>query len=370
MRNLSCFLARLRRYALSAVCCALAIGIAASTPSFAAPARPGTAPSSSAPTKPPTGSDADKGAAAGAINADKLFAAIVKVETVAVPDARSAATLGREREGTGIVIGEGGLILTIGYLLVEAGEVKVTDSRGRVLPAQVVGYDHPTGLGLVRSLVPLRAAPIALGDSERLVEREPVMIANQAGADEVSFVWVVSRRAFTGSWEYMLDQAIFTSPPADNWSGAALIDKEGKLVGIGSLIVREATEGETKLPGNVFVPIDLLKPILADLVKTGKRAGPARPWLGISAEEGQGRLYVTRVSPGGPADRAGVKAGDIILGVGSDGVRTQAEFYRKVWIRGSAGDEIPLRLLQDIDVKDVRVRSIDRTEYFKPRTTY
>lgn len=370
MPNLSRILALQRRHVLWLAVCAIAILLAATAPSFAAPARAGAAhPSTSSP-KPSPGNNADKGTATGAVNADKLFAAIVKVETIAVPDARSTATLGREREGTGVIIGEGGLIVTIGYLLVEAEEVKVTDSRGRVLPAQVVGYDHPTGLGLVRSLVPLRAAPVPLGDSEKLVEREPVMIANLAGANDVSFVWVVSRRAFTGSWEYMLDHAIFTSPPTDNWSGAALIDKEGKLVGVGSLIVREATDGETKLPGNVFVPIDLLKPILADLVKSGKRAGPARPWLGISAEEAQGRLYVTRVSPGGPADRAGVKAGDIILGVGSDGVRTQADFYRKVWARGIAGDEIPLRLLQEVDVKDIRVQSIDRTDYFKPRTTF
>ena len=80
-----------------------------------------------------------------------------------------------------------------------------------------------------------------------------------------------------------------------NWSGAALIDREGKLLGIGSLIVREATSEDPKLPGNVFVPIDLLKPILDDLVREGHRAGPARPWLGIAADEVQGRLIVTRV---------------------------------------------------------------------------
>jgi S1-C subfamily serine protease len=155
-----------------------------------------------------------------------------------------------------------------------------------------------------------------------------------------------------------------------NWSGAALIDRDGKLLGIGSLIVREATDGDPKLPGNVFVPIDLLKPILADLISTGHRAGPARPWLGVAAEELQGRLFVTRVSPDGPADRAGMKAGDIILAVADDTVTTQAEFYRKVWDRGRAGDAIPLKVLQGADVRTIDVRSIDRTEYFRPKTTY
>ena len=287
-----------------------------------------------------------------------------------MPNARSSATLGEEREGTGIVIDEQGLVLTIGYLIVEADEVNLVDQRGRTLPARVVGYDHATGLGLVRAVVPIGASPMPFGDSGKLAERDPVMIVNHEGAGDVTFAYVVSKRPFTGNWEYMLDQAIFTSPPTINWSGAALIGKDLKLVGVGSLIVREAGTGDGTLPGNMFVPIDALKPILADLVKTGRRAGPARPWLGVAADEVSGRLVVSRVSPDGPGDKAGIKVGDIILGVGGDGVRTQAEFYRKVWGRGGAGTDIPLRVLQGIDVRELAVHSIDRTEYFRPRTTY
>ncbi|MEP6677674.1 MAG: S1C family serine protease [Betaproteobacteria bacterium] len=303
------------------------------------------------------------------IDSEKLFGAIVKVSTRAVPNARSAPSLGKEREGSGVVIGDNGLVLTIGYLIVEADDVKITDAKGRVLPAQIVGYDHASGLGLVRSVVPLDAVPVAFGDSSSTPEREPVLIAS-AGDDNATFAWIVSKRSFTGNWEYRLDQAIYTSPPSLNWSGAALIDKEGRLLGIGSLIVREATEGEPKLPGNVFVPIDLIKPILADMLKDGHRAGPVRPWLGVATDEAQGRLLVTRVSPEGPADRAGLRTGDIILAVAGDAVRTQSEFYTRVWSGGSAGDEIPLRVLQGIDVKEVKVRSIDRTEYFRPKTMY
>jgi S1-C subfamily serine protease len=304
------------------------------------------------------------------VDANRLFAAIVKVQTRAVPNARSAATLGQERDGSGIVIGEGGLILTIGYLIVEADDVKVVDSRGRTLPAKIVGYDHATGLGLIRAVTSLGNRPVPLGDSARLAEHDPVMIVNSGGPDDVTLAYVVSLRPFTGSWEYMLDRAIFTSPPTLNWSGAALIDQQGKLIGIGSLIVRDAIGGERELPGNMFVPIDVLKPVLADLIKTGRRAGPARPWLGVAVDEQNGRLFVTRVSPESPADQAGIKAGDIILGVGGDGVRTQAEFYRKVWRRGAAGTDIPLRVLQGIDVKELQVRSIDRVDYFRPQTTF
>ncbi len=302
--------------------------------------------------------------------ADRLFRAVVKVQTQAVDGARTAASLGAEREGTGVVIGEGGLILTAGYLVVEADQVKIVDSRGRAFPARVIGYDHPTGLGLVQTMLPLDAQPLRFGESAALKERDPVMIVNYEGRDDVTLAFVVSRRQFTGNWEYLVEQAIFTSPPTLKWSGAALVGRDGRLLGIGSLVVRDAMTGETTLPGNMFVPIDLLKPVLDDLVKTGHRAGPARPWLGINADEVQGRLFVVRVSPEGPAAQAGIEPGDIILGVGRDGVHTQSEFYGKVWNYGAAGAEIPLRVLHDVDVREVSVRSIDRVEYFKAAATH
>lgn len=303
------------------------------------------------------------------VDAAKLFGAIVRVSVHAVPEARTSETLGEDREGTGIVIGDNGLILTIGYLVVEADEVSVVDSSGRPHAARVLGYDHATGFALLRTIVPFDARPVPLGDSGKVAEHQPVMIAS-AGDDNIAFAYVVSKRAFSGSWEYALDQALYTSPPTLDWSGAALFDRDGKLLGVGSLIVREANDDEPRVPGNMFVPIDLLKPILADLVKGGRRAGPARPWLGVAAEEVEGRLVVTRVSPDGPADRAGVQPGDIILGVAGEVVRTQPEFYKKVWARGGAGAAIPLRLLQGADIKDVAVVSIDRVDYFKPPTTY
>ena len=313
------------------------------------------------------------GATTGApasIDAEKFFSALVKVRTHALPDARSAATLGTDREGTGIVIDDKGLILTIGYLIVEADQVEIVDDQGRTLPARVVGYDHSSGLGLVQPLVPLKASPLALGDSGKLAETDPVLIVNHGGREQATLAYVVSRRPFIGSWEYLLDQAIYTSPPTLNWSGAALIGKDGRLLGVGSLILRDATEADPHLPGNMFVPIDLLKPILSEMVQTGHRSGPARPWLGVEADEVQGRLIVTRVSPDSPAEQAGVKAGDIILAVGNEAVRSQAEFYRKIWGRGAAGSDIPLRLLQGIDVRDINVHSIDRIDYFRQKTSY
>ena len=202
-----------------------------------------------------------------AIDPDAFFAAIVKIETRALPDARSVATLGSEREGTGIVIGSGGLVLTIGYLLVEADEVKIIDGRGHTLPARIVAYDHVSGLGLVRPIATMDVKPLKLGDSSKLAESDQVLVVNYGGRADASRAYVVSRRPFTGNWEYMLDSAIFTSPPTLNWSGAALVGTDGSVLGVGSLILSDATEAEPHLPGNMFVPIDTLKPILAELVK-------------------------------------------------------------------------------------------------------
>jgi S1-C subfamily serine protease len=309
-------------------------------------------------------------AAQSAVDADRFFDAIVKIVVRAVPDARSSETLGPTREGTGVVIGANGLIVTIGYLLVEADDVQIVDHAGRRLPARVVGYDHPTGLGLVRTVVPFDAPPIALGDSGTVSVREPVLVVNYEAENDVTLAHVVSKRAFTGSWEYLLDSAIFTSPPASNWSGAALIGPDLKLIGVGSLIMRDASADDDAVPGNMFVPIDLLKPILDDLVRDGHRAGSARPWLGVAADEVQGRLVVRRVSADGPAERAGLRSGDIILAVEGERVRTQAQFYRKLWSSGAAGANIKLRVLQDVDVQEITVHSIDRIQYFRPRTTY
>ena len=304
------------------------------------------------------------------LDAEHLYAALVRVQAIAVPNARSIATLGREREGTGTVIGKDGTILTIGYLLVEADDIKVTDNRGRSYAARMVAYDHPTGLALIKTTTPLRVTPVPFGNSAKLADREPVLIAGWGGVPDTALAYVVSRRMFTGSWEYMLDEAIFTSPPTTGWSGAALVDRKGTIVGVGSLVVRDATEDEPKLPGNMFVPIDALKPILEDMMKTGRRKDPPRPWLGVSADEVSGRLIVTRVSPESPADIAGLQTGDIILGIGSDAVKSQADFYRKLWTRRRAGDTIQLRVLQGADLRDLRIESIDRTQYFRPATMY
>jgi S1-C subfamily serine protease len=296
----------------------------------------------------------------------ETLAAVVRVKMRAVPEARSNATLGQAREGSGIVI-EPDYVLTIGYLVIEPDAIEVTTVNDRTLPATLAGYDHATGFGLLKVQGDLAVKPLALGDSAALGVREPVIVVSHGGRDAATLAQVMSKRQFTGSWEYLLESAIFTSPPTMTWAGAALVNRQLRLVGVGSLLVRDTVEPGTPQPGNMFVPTDLLKPILAELKANGRTAGPQRPWLGLNTEEVQGRLLVSRVSPEGPAARAGVRQGDVVVSVAGEPVKTHVDFYRKLWSLGAAGVEVPLRITSGPDAREVRVKSIDRFEYFKAK---
>jgi serine protease Do len=309
-------------------------------------------------------------AAAQPASVEDLVTAVVRINTHITPDGRTVQGLGREREGSGILIDADGLVLTIGYLMVEAYAAEVVDNNGRTVPANVVGYDHETGFGLLRTIEPLKLKPMPLGKSADVREGDPVLIASFGGPAMVSGAYVVAKREFAGSWEYLLDEALFTAPPHPAWSGAALISREGKLVGVGSLIVGDAARGGDKVPGNMFVPIDRLAPILGDLIAAGRTAGAGRPWLGLNTEALRGRLFVSRVTPGGPAEKAGIKSGDVIVGVSGEEAKSLADFYRKVWAQGTAGATVALDVLQDSQVRRFEVKSINRLDHLKLKSTF
>lgn len=294
--------------------------------------------------------------------------AVVGVRTRALSNARSAATLGSERSGSGVLIAPSNLVLTIGYLILEADHVDVTSSNGRTVPATVIAYDHATGFGLLRPIGPLDVQPIRLGASARVDPLDKLLIATATG-EQATVATVVAKRPFAGYWEYFLDNAIFTAPPRLDHSGAALINKEGELVGIGSLFVMDAMTPGERLPGNMFVPVDLLKPILDEMVATGRQKAGVRPWLGINSLEDDGRIKVLRVTDDSPAEKAGIKPGDIILGIAGQKVEKLSDFYRRIWSSGAPGVDITLKVLQGAEVRDVKLRSIDRGEHIRKKPT-
>jgi serine protease Do len=297
---------------------------------------------------------------------EATLSAVVRVQSRVLPDARTAATLGLRREGSGVLVREG-YVLTIGYLVIEAESIRVTGSDGKSAPATLAAYDHQTGVGLVKLVSPVAGRPMPLGDSRLLAEQDAAMVVGYGGAEALHLVRVASRRAFAGNWEYLLEAPIVTYPPVPNWSGAALLSAKGELLGIGSLIVPDTG---TTVPGNLFVPIEVVAPILPDLIARGRAARPARPWLGLNAQALHGRLFIARVAPGGPAERAGLRPGDLLVAVDGEAVGSLAEFYRKVWARGAAGAEVNLRVLQGQEMKQVIVRSMDRLEHLRRAPTY
>lgn len=292
---------------------------------------------------------------------------VVEVRSTRRSNARGTGQGGRNRQGGGIVIDDQGLILTIGYLVSEAEGIEVIFGGGKRVPASLIALDTTTGLSLIRAAIPLEVPPIDFADSAGASVTDPVLVV---GFDGVAPAYIVSRREFAGSWEYLLDEALFTAPATTGWSGAALIDRDGKLLGVGSLLVTDAIGPSRPLPGNMFVPIDILKPILQDLLATGKSAGPARPWIGVNVQDLQGRVLVTQVSTDSPAARSGMAKGDIILGVGDDEITGIADFYRRLWASGKAGTDISLTVLKGRQIKDINVTSMERAQYLRPPASY
>ena len=296
---------------------------------------------------------------------------VVGVEARVPSDARTANALGTRREGSGVVIDDNGLVLTIGYLIMEAESTEIVLPGDRRIPAEVVAYDYDSGFGLLRALASLDLDPVELGDSSALTADSQTLVASFGYAQDLTPALVASRRDFAGYWEYLLPNAIFTAPPHQGFGGAALLGPDGRLLGIGSLFVGDAAAAKDQpLAGNMFVPINALKPIMADLLSHGRRSGPGHPWLGVFTQELRGRLFVDRVSPEGPAAAAGLAVGDIIVNVGDAPVAGMADFYRKIWALGEPGVTVPLTVLKADGLSQVEIKSGDRYDYLKLNPSY
>ncbi len=297
-------------------------------------------------------------------SAAQVLSAVVAVEAKVPPGARTAPALGTERAGSGVVIDGDGLIVTIGYLILEASEVTVTALGQEPTAAKIVAYDHATGFGLIRAARPLGVTPMPLGRSQAVAESDRLLVTAFGGVHAVRPAVAVSRREFAGYWEYLLDGAIFTSPPYPMFGGAALVDNNGHLVGIGSLVVGDALKGERMLPGNMFIPIDALKSVMADLLSRGRSPG-ARPWIGVYSQEVEGVIVIQRVAEDGPAARAGMQAGDVIVAVEGEPVTTLAGFYRTLWKGRKPGDRVKITVLRKNELRSMVLETGDRYAWLK-----
>jgi S1-C subfamily serine protease len=293
---------------------------------------------------------------------DDRLQSIVAIDALVPDDAFTAARLGAKRIGSGVVIGEDGLVLTMGYLITEAMSVWLTTAQGRVLHAHPLAYDHESGFGLVQALEPAALPAIELGRSSEMDVGDDVVYL--AGRGQFARAVIVGTQPFAGGWEYLIDDAIFTAPACPFWGGAGVIDADGRLIGVGSLLLKTSDE-TAHADMNMAVPIDLLPPILDDLRSLGRVNRPARPWLGAYSVEMDDQVVVESVASGGPAAAAGLRRGDIIAAVRDEAVRDQADFYRKIWSAGSAGVEIPIEIVRNRRSMWLRVKSADRAQFLK-----
>ena len=300
-----------------------------------------------------------------AFDLNRALSSVVSLRSRIPEDAFTAATLGVERGGNGVLIREDGLVVTVGYLIIEAETVWLIDNEGNLTPAHVVAYDQETGFGLVQALGPMNLPTMEMGNSSELKEGDRVIVAGHGGRRQSVKAHVVSKREFAGYWEYVLDEGIFTSPPHPNWGGTALIGGDGTLCGIGSLFIQQAVPGQDPIDGNMIVPIDILKPILDDLLMYGRTNRPPRPWLGMMTAEAEDQLVVAGLTSDGPAQQAGLLVGDLVLEVDGRPVEGLATMFRRIWAIGEAGVEVPLTLLRDGDTMEVSVASANRYDYLK-----
>jgi S1-C subfamily serine protease len=294
---------------------------------------------------------------------DRALSSVVGLHSIVPADAFSADNLGTERVGNGVVIGDG-LVLTIGYLITEAEAVWLHLSDGRVMQGHALGFDFETGFGLVQALGRLDVDPLPLGSSAVARIGDKVVLGGAGGRTRSVASQIAAKQEFAGYWEYLLDEALFTYPSHPNWGGAGLISQRGELIGIGSLQLERESSGKSEHV-NMVVPIDLLTPVLDDLRKLGRVNRPARPWLGMYSAEIEDRVVVVGVSAKGPAARAELKAGDVILAVNGENISSQTEFYRKLWALGSAGVDVPLTVYHEGVTFDVVLASTDRAKMLK-----
>jgi S1-C subfamily serine protease len=289
---------------------------------------------------------------------------LVFIHMEAFEDGLTANTLGTQRNGYGVVISAQGTILTIGYLITEASKIWITTNKGVVVPGFTLAYDQATGFGLIQPLGALECSHLEMGSSDTLELPQKAYALGHGGVAHSMETQIIAQQEFVGFWEYLIEDALYTTPAHPRWCGAALVDTLGRLIGIGSLLVQQESKGEV-VECNMFVPIDLLKPILNDLINTGQTSAAARPWLGIYTVEAEGQLIISFITPGSPAEKAGIKDGDQVVKVGLDRVFTLSQLWQAIWKLGQAGVKVPLSLARDGELIHITLTSVDRNSLLK-----
>jgi len=296
-----------------------------------------------------------------------VYKSVVKIDSIIPPDARTAQSLGTVRGGNGVVIDDKH-ILTIGYIVVEAETITITLPDGKKFPGELIGYDHTTGFGILRTIIQSNLTPLKLGNSDQLTKEDFLYVLPYLTEGRPSAVKMVSRRSFAGWWEYFLDKPIYTYPANSSFAGSALINEYGEVLGIGSLYVGDAAATGISSPGNMFVPINDLKPILDDLIENGRRTKDIKPYMGLTSSDNTGQVKITRVNDNGPAAKAGFSVNDTILAVNNEKINNIEDFYKVVWSFGGPGTKLQFDIERNQEKLNIELTTMDRNDFFvKPK---
>lgn len=300
---------------------------------------------------------------------NKFYNSVVSIDSKVPQEARTSRSLGTTRQGSGVII-DNNNILTIGYIVIEANEILIGLPNGKKIPGKLTGYDHSSGFGIVSPIIKTELTPLIIGNSNNIKVDDTLLILPSPLKGIGSIAKMVSRRPFVGWWEYLLEQPIYTLPMNQSWAGAPLISPNGEILGVGSLFVQDAAFPGTISPGNMFVPINLLKPILNDLIKHGRRKTDIKPYMGMSTSDSSGKVIITRVSKKGPAEKSGLKKNDVIKSANGKHVSSVEELYKTIWSSGSFGVEINFEVIRNEKVIHFKVKTVDRMDYFIKNQSY
>ena len=296
-----------------------------------------------------------------------IYKSVVKIDSIIPPEARTAQSLGTVRGGNGVVIDDKH-ILTIGYIVVEAETITITLPDGKKFPGELIGYDHTTGFGILRTIIQSDLTPLKIGNSDQLTKEDFLYVLPYLTEGRPSAVKMVSRRSFAGWWEYFLDKPIYTYPANSSFAGSALINEYGEVLGIGSLYVGDAAATGISSPGNMFVPINDLKPILDDLIQNGRRTKDIKPYMGLTSSDNTGQVKITRVNDNGPAAKAGFSVNDTILAVNNEKINSIEDFYKVVWSFGGPGTKLQFDIERNQEKLNIELTTMDRNDFFvKPK---
>jgi S1-C subfamily serine protease len=295
---------------------------------------------------------------------DSTLRGIVNLRADVPSDAFTADALGTERAGSGIAI-QGGLVLTMAYLIMEAESIWMTTADGRAVPGHALAVDFETGFGLVQPLGRLGIPEIAIGDSSALEIGNQALLAAAGGRHRAIETRIVGRQEFAGYWEYLIEDALFTAPAHPFWGGTALLGADGRLVGVGSLVLQQGDASGRRVDMNMVVPTSLLLPALDELTRLGRVNRPPRPWLGMFAMENEEAVMVGGVADGGPADKAGLRAGDRVVAVDGDEVTDLPHLWRRVWSAGTAGARVRMSIGREEELLHVTLHSVDRASMLR-----